>query len=105
MKIRKGIEEGRNKEFLVQNEVLSHGNRLCAPNITAPKELLKEAHNSTLVVHPGSTKMYHDLKTHYRWNGMKRDIAEYVARCLTCERVKIEHQKPRGLLQPLPIPE
>ena len=106
MKIRKGIEEGRNKEFIVQNDVLWHGNRLCVPSMTAlKKELLKEAHNSTLVVHPGSTKMYHDLKTHYWWNGMKRDIAEYVARCLTCQRVKTEHQKPGGLLQPLPIPE
>jgi len=44
------------------------------------------------------------LKTHYWWPGMKRDIAEYVARCLTCQQVKAEHQKPGGLLQPLPIP-
>ena len=66
MKIRKGVEEGRNKEFLVQNEVLWHGNRLFVPNITAlKKELLAEVHSSTLTTHPGSTKMYHDLKTHY----------------------------------------
>jgi len=51
MKIRNGVEEGRNKEFLVQNEVLWHGNRLCVPNITAPKkELLAEEHNSTLTL-------------------------------------------------------
>jgi hypothetical protein len=36
---------------------------------------------------------------------MKRDIAEFVARCLTCQKVKLEHQRPAGLLQPLPIPE
>jgi len=48
--------------------------------------------------------MYRDLKTHYWWPGMKRDIAKYVARCLTCQQVKAEHQKPGGLLQPLPIP-
>jgi len=48
--------------------------------------------------------MYHDLKTHYWWNGLKRDITDYAARCLTCQRVKTEHQKPGGLLQPLPIP-
>jgi len=48
--------------------------------------------------------MYRDLKTHYWWPGMKRDITEYVTRCLTCQRVKVEHQKPGGLLQPLPIP-
>ena len=105
MTIRKGVEEGRNKEFLVQNEVLWHGNILCVPNITAlKKELLAEAHNSTLTTHPGSTKMYHDLKTNYWWNGMKKDIADLMARCLTYQRTKTEHQKPGGLLQPLPIP-
>jgi len=48
--------------------------------------------------------MYQDLKTKYWWNGMKRDIAEYITRCDTCQRVKPEHQRPGGLLQPLPIP-
>ena len=77
MKIRSGVEEEKNKEFTIQNEVLWHGTRLCAPNITAlKKELLKEAHNSTLAIHPGGMKMYHDLKTHYWWNGMKRDNAD-----------------------------
>jgi hypothetical protein len=49
--------------------------------------------------------MYKDLKTHYWWNGMKRDIAEYVSLCDTCQRVKAEHQRPVGLIQPLKIPE
>ena len=90
MKIRKGVEEGKNKEFSIQNEVLWHGNRLCVPHITTlKKELLKEAHNSALATHPGGTKMYHDLKTHYWWNEMKRDIADYMARCLTCQRMKM----------------
>jgi len=48
--------------------------------------------------------MYQDLKFHYWWSRRKKDIADYVARCLTCQQVKIEHQKPGGLLQPLPIP-
>jgi len=105
MKIRKGVQEGKNKEFSIQNEVLWYGSRLCVPNAIALKrDLLKEEHNSTPAAHPGRTKMYHDLKTHYWWNEMKRDIADYVARCLTCQRVKTEHQKPGGLLQPLPIP-
>jgi hypothetical protein len=51
------------------------------------------------------TKMYKDLKTHYWWYGMKRDIAEYVSLCDTCQRVKVEHQRLAGLLQPLKIPE
>jgi hypothetical protein len=49
--------------------------------------------------------MYKDLKTHYWWYGMKRDIVEYVSLCDTCQRVKAEHQRPAGLLQPLKIPE
>jgi hypothetical protein len=49
--------------------------------------------------------MYKDLKTRYWWNGMKRDVMEYVALCDTCQRVKAEHQRPTGLLQPLKIPE
>jgi hypothetical protein len=49
--------------------------------------------------------MYKDLKTHYWWYGMKRDIAEYVSLCDTCQRVKAKHQRPAGLLQPLKIPE
>jgi len=61
------------------------------------EELLKESHESTLSTHPGSTKMYRDLKSLYWWPKMKKDIAEFVARCLTCQKVKTEHQKLGGL--------
>ena len=49
--------------------------------------------------------MYRDLRELYWWSGMKKDITEYVAKCLTCQRVKAEHQVPSGLLQPINIPE
>ena len=49
--------------------------------------------------------MYQDIKAYFWWAGMKRDVAEYVALCDICQRVKAEHQRPAGLLQPLPIPE
>ena len=49
--------------------------------------------------------MYHTLKDTYWWNGMKKDVAEFVSKCLTCQQVKLEHQRLAGLLQPLPIPE
>jgi hypothetical protein len=66
--------------------------QICVPNLKHLKELiLREAHDSTYSIHPGSTKMYKDLKTHYWWYGMKRDIAEYVLLCDTCQRVKSEH--------------
>ncbi|GJR77383.1 putative reverse transcriptase domain-containing protein [Tanacetum coccineum] len=56
-------------------------------------------------VHPGADKMYHDLRYMYWWPGMKRDIAIYVCRCLTCAKVKAEHQRPSDLLQQPEIPE
>ena len=49
--------------------------------------------------------MYHTIKENYWWSGMKKDVAEFVSRCLVCQQVKAEHQKPLGTLQPLPIPE
>jgi hypothetical protein len=61
-------------------------NRLCVPKGEAREILLDEAHNSANSIHPGSTKMYLDLKTRYWWKGMKKEIAQYVARCGTCER-------------------
>jgi len=65
---------------------------------------MEEAHNTPYSVHPGGGKLYKDLKENFWWPNMKREIAEFVARCLTCQKVKIEHQRPGGLLQPLPIP-
>jgi hypothetical protein len=59
--------------------------RLCVPNITSIQELiLKEAHETAYSIHPGSEKMYQDLKRRFWWYGMKREIAEYVARCDSC---------------------
>uniref|UniRef100_A0A2N9G885 RNA-directed DNA polymerase n=1 Tax=Fagus sylvatica TaxID=28930 RepID=A0A2N9G885_FAGSY len=69
------------------------------------KRIMEEAHSTPYTVHPGATKMYRDVKAVFWWIGMKNDIAKYVAECLTCQQVKAEHQRPGGLLQPLPIPE
>ncbi|GJU63229.1 reverse transcriptase domain-containing protein, partial [Tanacetum coccineum] len=69
------------------------------------KLIMYEAHTSRYSIHPGTDKMYYDLKDLYWWPGMKRDIAEYVSRCLTCSKIKAEHQKPSGLLQQLEIPK
>ena len=54
---------------------------------------------------PGSTKVYQDLKTSYWWSGIKRDVSEFVTKCMVCQKVKAEHQVPSGLLQPSKIPE
>ena len=66
-------------------------------------QILDEAHLSKLSIHPGSCKMYQDLKTHFWWTKMKKEITAYVARCDTCSRVKADHLKSTGLLQPLSI--
>ncbi|WVZ76068.1 LOW QUALITY PROTEIN: hypothetical protein U9M48_024070 [Paspalum notatum var. saurae] len=85
---------------------LWYKNRICVPNIDSIRKLiLSEAHDTAYSIHPGSTKMYYDLKERFWWPGMKRAVAEYVAVCDTCQRVKAEHQRPAGLLQPLKVPE
>src|SRR3954454_17017305 len=66
---------------------------------------MKEAHDSQLSIHPGSTKMYQDLKKSFWWTRMKWDVARFVSQCDVCRRVKAQHQKHAGLLQPLEIPE
>ncbi|GJV85060.1 putative reverse transcriptase domain-containing protein [Tanacetum coccineum] len=65
---------------------------------------MDEAHKSKYSVHPGADKMYYDLRDRYWWPGMKKDIAEYVSKCLTCLKVKAEHQRTSGLLQQPEIP-
>ncbi|GKE79287.1 putative reverse transcriptase domain-containing protein, partial [Tanacetum coccineum] len=67
--------------------------------------IMDEAHKSKYSVHPGADKMYYDLRDRYWWPGMKKDIAEYVSKCLTCLKVKAEHQRTSGLLQQPEIPD
>jgi hypothetical protein len=82
------------------------GKRIYLPNDEVLKgEVLKEAHEFKLAIHPGSTKMYRDLKESYWWPKMKREIAKYVAKCAIYQQVKMEHQRPAGELQSLSIPE
>ena len=66
---------------------------------------MEEAHKTRYSVHPGSDKMYLDLKKQYWWPNMKAEIATFVGKCMTCAKVKVEYQKPSGLLQQPEIPE
>ncbi|GKF10883.1 putative reverse transcriptase domain-containing protein [Tanacetum coccineum] len=66
--------------------------------------IMDEAHKSKYFVHPRADKMYYDLRDRYWWPKMKKDIAKYVSKCLTCLKVKAEHQRPSGLLQQPEIP-
>jgi hypothetical protein len=75
-------------------------NRIWVPKSGNLRELvMDEAHKSKYSIHPGSDKMYQDLKEHYWWPNMKSEISTYVNKRLTCSKVKAEHQRPPGLLQ------
>ena len=85
---------------------LLYKSRLWVPNdMDLKKKILYESHNTVFTMHPGSNKMYQDMKRYYWWQGMKKDVSEYVSKCLTCQQVKAEHQVPSDLLNPLPIPQ
>ena len=80
-------------------------NRIWIPKFGDYKEVfMNEAHKTRYSIHPGSDKMYLDLKKLYWWPNMKDEIATFVGKCLTCAKVKIEYQKPSGLLQQPKIP-
>ncbi|KAJ9545341.1 hypothetical protein OSB04_025048 [Centaurea solstitialis] len=107
-------ENLKNEVMVKQKELLTEDSRglklfqgrIWVPKIGGNRELLlDEAHKSKYSIHPGSTKMYRDLKSNYWWPVMKLDVASYVEKCVTCLQVKAEHQKPYGSLQPLEIPE
>ncbi|KAL0546476.1 hypothetical protein IC582_016386 [Cucumis melo] len=100
-------EAGQAVEFSISSDGgLLFKRRLCVPSDSAVKtELLSEAHSSPFSMHPGSTKMYQDLKRVYWWRNMKREVAKFVSKCLVCQQVKAPRQKPTGLLQPLSVPE
>jgi hypothetical protein len=84
----------------VENEVIS---------VPKDRELknqsMDEAHHSKLSIHPGGSKIYQELRPHYWWTKMKKEIVAYVARCDTCCRVKALHMRPISLLQPLAVPD
>src|SRR5438552_4773996 len=79
--------------------------RLVVPkNQELRKKILDEAHLSRFSIHPGSRKMYQDLKQRFWWTRMKREIARYIAECDVCQRVKADHLKYTKPIQPLAIP-
>ena len=94
-----GMPENENGFVKKSDGTLCFKDRSWIPMIGGIRELIMyESHKSKYSIHPGSDKMYQDLKRLYWWPNMKADIAEYVGKCLTCSRVKAEHQKPSGLL-------
>ncbi|WVZ97761.1 hypothetical protein U9M48_043274 [Paspalum notatum var. saurae] len=100
------LAEGEKLPFhLDENNVLWFKGRLVVPkDLELRKKIMEEAYTSRFTIHPGSTKMYQDLKQQFWWTRMKREIGQFVSKCDICQRVKADHLRPAGLLQSLPIP-
>ena len=62
------------------------------------EEILEEAHFAAYSVHPGAIKMYHNIRDLYWWDGLKKDVADYVAKCLTCQQVKARMSEAFGVI-------
>ncbi|WVZ70495.1 hypothetical protein U9M48_019157 [Paspalum notatum var. saurae] len=94
--IREGLDEKKRACFTLDDHgVLWFKNRLVVPkDMELRKKILDEAHTSMFTMHPGSNKMYQDLKQKFWWTRMKREIAKYVSECDVCQRVKADHLKP-----------
>ncbi|KAL0394765.1 UNVERIFIED_CONTAM: Transposon Tf2-11 polyprotein [Sesamum latifolium] len=92
------MKQGKKPNFSIRADgVIVNGERVCVPNIDGLREeILREAHNAPYVMHPGTVKMYRNLRPYYWWQTMKKDVAEFVAKCMTCHQIKEEHQAPAG---------
>ncbi|GJY59499.1 putative reverse transcriptase domain-containing protein [Tanacetum coccineum] len=98
-------QKERIKQLRVRALVMNVHNNLPKQILEAQKKAMKRKNaRSKYSIHPGSDKMYQDLKLLYWWPNMKADIVTYVSKCLTCAKVKAEHQKPSRLLQQPEIP-
>jgi ribonuclease HI len=97
--------EGKYKCFRIDPEgVLWFNERIVVPkDHKLRRQIMDEAHLSKFSIHPGSTKMYQDLKQNFWWTRMRREIAKYVSECDICQRVKASHLKTAGILQPLSV--
>ena len=80
--------------------IFRYQGRLCIPDVEDLRNQIQEkAHGYHYAIHLGATKMYHDLREIYWWDSLKRDIVEFVAKCLNCQQIKAEHLKLSGLTQ------
>ena len=80
------VKKGKASEFKVDgSDVLWYQDHLCVLDVEKLRKLvLEEVHHLAYTIHLGSTKMYQDLKQLYWWDGMKKDVAKFVAKCLVC---------------------
>ena len=87
MELRGKVLAGAAGDFSIsETGLLKFQGLICVPSDDSiRREILDEVHTTPYSIHPGATKMYQDLRSLYWWSGMKRDVVEYVSRCLTCQ--------------------
>jgi hypothetical protein len=104
-KLQQGILQQEVEDYkLGEDEVLMYKGRIYVPNSQELKSLiLKEMHNVPYVGHPGYQKTIAVVKSQYYWPGMKKEVAEFIAKCLECQKVKAEHRHPVGCYNHYPF--
>jgi len=92
-KVKKLLGSDQANEFAFGDDgVLRFRGQIYVPSDAEVRRLiLEEGHKSRLSLHPGMTKMYQDLKETFWWQGMKKDVTQFVTTCLTCQKAKMEH--------------
>jgi hypothetical protein len=106
-KLQQGILQQKIEEYKLDNdEIIMYRGRIYVPNSHELKILiLREMHNVPYAGHLGYQKTIAVVKSQYYWPGMKKEVVDFITKCLECQKVKVEHRHPAGLLQPLPSPE
>lgn len=106
IKVAQPAMKGESDFNLSEHGLMRFMTRICVPNDEETKNTLrKEAHQTAYSAHPRKTKMVKDLQQRYWWPSLKNDVIQFVLQCLTCQQVKVEHQRPTKLLKPLETPD
>ena len=108
--IRQAIKIGRHQRLEIseckqdQDKIFYKGRQLIAPDPKEFTEIVTQHHDHITAGHPGRAKTLEKIKEKYVWEGMRKDVDQYVDNCETCQRTKPRRDKAFGLLNPLPIP-
>jgi hypothetical protein len=89
---------------MIDGGLLTYRNILYIPYCDDLKRfIMDELHKRPYTGHLGYHKMITTTRKQFYWSGLKKEIVEYLAKCIECQHVKVEHRHPIGFLQPLPI--
>ena len=93
-------------KYQVVDDVIYYKDRIyLVPNSSLRQKTMHAAHDSPLSGHQGFLKTYRQIRERFSWKNLKGDVLRHIQECRVCQRNKVEHTHPAGLLQPLPIPD